>query len=153
MLAAANTLGALRASIRAAHINNRVIYRDGRMKQAQSETTRQRPANHWWAGEPVALSTRRRTDRPFGPGTREIEQSISWSLGQVFVALLALLWFVAALPFRLVFWIIAWMGRLTAVVLGFSLMVVGMALWAGPLFFIGIPLFLVGLVLTLRCLD
>ena len=37
--------------------------------------------------------------------------------------------------------------------LGFSLMVVGMALWAGPLFFVGIPIFLVGLVLTLRCLD
>ena len=71
----------------------------------------------------------------------------------MFVALLTVLWFVAALPFRLVFWTIAWMGRLTAVALGFSLMVVGMALWAGPLFFIGIPLFLVGLVLTLRCLD
>ena len=31
---------------------------------------------------------------------------------------------------------------MTALVFGFSLMVVGMALWAGgPLFFIGIPLF------------
>ena len=69
------------------------------------------------------------------------------------VALLAALWFVVTLPFRLVFWVIAWLGRLTGVVLGFTLMVVGMALWAGPLFFIGIPLFLVGLVLTLRCLD
>ena len=68
-------------------------------------------------------------------------------------SLVTALWFMVTLPFRLVFWIIAWMGRLTAVVLGFSLMVVGMALWAGPLFFIGIPLFLVGLVLTLRCLD
>jgi uncharacterized membrane protein YtjA (UPF0391 family) len=69
------------------------------------------------------------------------------------VALLSMLWFLATLPFRLVYLIIAWMGRLTALVLGFSLMVVGMALWAGPFFFIGIPLFLVGLVLTLRCLD
>jgi hypothetical protein len=32
-------------------------------------------------------------------------------------------------------------------------MVVGMALWAGTLFFLGIPLFVVGAVLTLRCLD
>lgn len=63
------------------------------------------------------------------------------------------LWFAVSLPFRLVFWVIAWLGRITAVVLGFTLMVVGMAFWAGPLFFIGIPLFLVGLVLTLRCLD
>ncbi len=123
------------------------------MKQAQSETTRHRPAGHWWAGEPVAFPTRRRTDRPFDSHTRVIEPSSSWSLGQAFVALLAVLWFMATLPFRVVFWIIAWMGRLTAVVLGFSLMVVGMALWAGPLFFIGIPLFLVGLVLTLRCLN
>jgi len=69
------------------------------------------------------------------------------------VTLVAVLWFVVSLPFRLVFWTIAWLGRLTAVVLGFTLMVVGMALWAGPLFFVGIPLFLVGLVLTLRCLD
>ena len=67
--------------------------------------------------------------------------------------LFAALWFMVTLPFRLIFWVIAWMGRLTAVVLGFSLMVVGIALWAGPLFFVGIPLFLVGLVLTLRCLD
>jgi hypothetical protein len=71
----------------------------------------------------------------------------------MFVSLLAVLWFVATLPFRLVFWMIAWMGRLAALVLGFSLMVVGVAFWAGPLFFLGIPLFLVGLVLTLRCLD
>ncbi len=71
----------------------------------------------------------------------------------MFFALLAAIWLVATLPFRLVFWMIAWMGRLAALVLGFSLMVVGMALWAGPLFFLGIPLFLIGLVLTLRCLD
>jgi len=58
-----------------------------------------------------------------------------------------------ALPFRLIFWMIAWAGRLTAVLLGFLLMVVGMALWAGPLFFVGIPLFLIGLVFTLRSLD
>jgi hypothetical protein len=67
--------------------------------------------------------------------------------------MLAAVWFLVTLPFRLIFWLIAWAGRLTAVLLGFSLMVVGMALWAGPFFFIGIPLFLVGLVLTLRCLD
>jgi uncharacterized membrane protein YtjA (UPF0391 family) len=67
--------------------------------------------------------------------------------------MLAGVWFIVTLPFRLIFWMIAWAGRLTAALLGFSLMVVGMALWASPLFFIGIPLFLVGLVLTLRCLD
>jgi len=51
------------------------------------------------------------------------------------------------------FWLIALLGRLTGVILGFLLMVVGMALWASPLFVVGIPLFVIGLVLTLRCLD
>jgi hypothetical protein len=74
-------------------------------------------------------------------------------LNQALVALLTALWFMVALPFRMIFWVIAWLGRLTAIMLGFSLMVVGIALWAGPFFFIGIPFFLVGLVLTLRCLD
>jgi len=69
------------------------------------------------------------------------------------MTLVTTLWFVVSLPFRLFFWTIAWLGRLTAVMLGFTLMVVGMALWASPLFFIGIPLFLIGLVLTLRCLE
>ena len=32
-------------------------------------------------------------------------------------------------------------------------MVVGMALWAGPLFILGIPLFIIGLLLTLRSLG
>ncbi len=32
-------------------------------------------------------------------------------------------------------------------------MVVGVALWAGPLFIIGIPVFIVGLLLTLRSLG
>ena len=123
------------------------------MKQAQSKTTRYPAAGRLWAGESGVLPTRRRTDRPFDPGARVIEPSTAWSLGQALLALLSVLWFLATLPFRLIYLIIAWMGRLTALVLGFSLMVVGMALWAGPFFFIGIPLFLVGLVLTLRCLD
>jgi hypothetical protein len=69
------------------------------------------------------------------------------------VALFRAVWFLVALPFRLVFWTIAWLGRMTGVVLGFLLMVVGVALLAGPLFILGIPLFVVGLVLTLRCLG
>jgi hypothetical protein len=57
------------------------------------------------------------------------------------------------LPFRLLFWVIALLGRMTGVIVGFLLMVVGMALSASPLFFFGIPLFLLGLVLTLRCFE
>ncbi|WP_254053647.1 hypothetical protein [Singulisphaera sp. GP187] len=54
------------------------------------------------------------------------------------------------LPFRLVVWVVETLGRLSGLVFGFVLMVVGVALWAGPLSLIGIPLFIVGLVLTLR---
>jgi hypothetical protein len=145
--------GTLSGSIKAVHSGTRVLYPDGRMKQAQSEATRYHSASRWLSAEAIVLRNRQRTDRPYRPGLQELEHSNVWSLGQAFVGLLAALWFVLVLPFRLVFWVIAWLGRLTAVILGFSLMVVGMALWASPLFFIGIPLFLIGLVLTLRCLD
>jgi uncharacterized membrane protein YtjA (UPF0391 family) len=123
------------------------------MKQAQSEKTRRRPASRWRPGEFMAPRNRRRTTAPALFRIRRSVHGGIWWLGQAFMALLAAVWLLVTLPFRLVFWIIAWLGRLTAMVLGFSLMVVGMALWASPLFFIGIPLFLVGLVLTLRCLD
>jgi hypothetical protein len=45
------------------------------------------------------------------------------------------------------------LGRLVIGVIGFACMVVGMALWAGPFFIIGIPMFLLGLLLTLRNLG
>jgi hypothetical protein len=71
----------------------------------------------------------------------------------VLVGLLGAAWFAIALPFRLVFGAIAWLGRLAGVAVGFVLMVAGMFLLAGPLVIVGIPLFLIGLVLTLRCLG
>ena len=138
---------------RAAQFDKHVIYPDSRMKQAQSETTVYRPVSSWWVGESGKVRGRRRADGPVGAGIRQPERASRWSVARVVLTLATALWFVVTLPFRLVFWVIAWLGRLTAVVLGFMLMVVGMALWAGPLFFVGIPLFLVGLVLTLRCLD
>jgi hypothetical protein len=71
----------------------------------------------------------------------------------VVLALLGAIWFTVTLPFRLIFGILAWLGRVTGIVVGFVLMVVGMALLAGPFFIVGIPLFVIGLVLTLRCLE
>jgi hypothetical protein len=70
-------------------------------------------------------------------------------LGAVFGAI----WWLVALPFRLLAWVVTALGRFAALILGFVLMVVGMALWAGPLFVIGIPLFIVGLLITLRSLG
>jgi hypothetical protein len=76
-----------------------------------------------------------------------------WFGGRVVLSFLETVWIVIALPFRLVFRLIAWLGKLVVLLLAFSLMVVGMALWAGPFLWIGIPLFITGLALMLHCLD
>jgi hypothetical protein len=127
------------------------------MKSAQPGTTRYPAASHWWTHEPAV---RRRYPRwreipvfdPEFDATGPV-RSRSWSWGRAIVALFSAAWFVITLPFRLVYGIIAWLGRMTGVILGFVLMVLGMAFLAGPLFIIGIPLFVIGLVLTLRCLE
>jgi hypothetical protein len=123
------------------------------MKQAQSRSIPYRSISRTWTGQPGTGNSLRWVKKPVTAHALGIKPPSSLSVGQVVMTLVTAVWFTMTLPFRLIFWIIAWMGRLTAVVLGFSLMVVGIALWAGPLFFIGIPLFVVGLVLTLRCLD
>jgi hypothetical protein len=68
-------------------------------------------------------------------------------------AVLRTIWTVITLPFRLVIWLVEMLGRLTGLVLGFVLMVVGMALMAGPFIILGVPLFIIGLLLTLRSLG
>lgn len=62
------------------------------------------------------------------------------------------LWTVVTLPFRLVGWVVEMLGRLVGVLLGFGLMVVGVALCAASLFILGIPVFVVGLILALKSL-
>jgi hypothetical protein len=123
------------------------------MNQGQSKITWQRPNNGFRGRQAGESGVRRRTDGPFGPATQNVERRNSWSWTFTLVTLLSSLWFLITLPFRLVFWVIAWLGRLTGAALGFAFMVLGMALLAGPLYIIGIPLFLVGLVVTLRCLE
>ena len=63
------------------------------------------------------------------------------------------IWSVVTLPFRLVLGVVELLGRLTGVLVGFVLMVVGAALSASAFFILGVPVFLVGLLLTLRCLG
>jgi hypothetical protein len=121
------------------------------MKQAQSGTTSPVLAGRWWAvgsGSPRPMGRRRPS-----AGLEALPATTAWSLGRAVLALLAAAWFVATLPFRLVFWVMAVLGRLAGIATGFTLMVAGMFFLAGPFFLIGIPLFLIGLVLTLRCLE
>ena len=63
------------------------------------------------------------------------------------------LWSVILFPFRLLIGAVELFGRLVALVLGFILMVLGVAVCAGPLIIVGIPLFVVGLIITMRALD
>jgi hypothetical protein len=123
------------------------------MKQAQSEKARYGWSSQVRLREQAAPRSRRRVDRFLATEASYVDAAGAWFWVEMFWSVLGTLWFVISAPFRLVFWTIAWVGRVTAILLGFCLMVIGIALGAGPLFFLGIPLFLVGLVLTLKCLD
>ncbi len=68
-------------------------------------------------------------------------------------AIFGTIWWVVTLPFRLIIGTVALLGRATAFVLGFVMMVVGVALCAGPLLLVGLPMFVVGLFITLRALE
>lgn len=123
------------------------------MKQVQSDTT----LDHWIGyGKPRGTSARRwrrRVDSLEIAGVPDAARPQSWSPTGILLTFLGVSWLAISLPFRLIFRLLALLGRLTGIILGFLLMVVGMALWASPLFIVGIPLFVVGLVLTLRCLE
>jgi hypothetical protein len=62
-------------------------------------------------------------------------------------------WFILFLPIRFVALVLGFVGRLAGVILGFGLIVLGMALCTGPLFIFGIPVLIIGLLLLLRCLH
>jgi hypothetical protein len=67
--------------------------------------------------------------------------------------MLGALWSVVTLPFRLIAWIVELLGRFMGVVLGFVLMVLGIALCSGALLPLGVPVFIIGLLITLRSLG
>lgn len=67
--------------------------------------------------------------------------------------MLGTLWWVVTLPFRLIGLAVEFVGRAVGVVLGFALMVVGMALCAAAWLPLGVPVFVVGLLVTLKCLG
>jgi hypothetical protein len=138
------------------------MYTDGRMKQAQSATSWSRLADDdpWWstgtvAPRPMGVGRRRVPSGrgPRRPGLGRRVAGLAWASAWGVLSVLAAAGWLIALPFRLTFWAIAWLGRLAAIAIGFAMMVAGIFFLAGPFFLPGIPLFLIGLVLTLRCLD
>jgi hypothetical protein len=67
--------------------------------------------------------------------------------------MLGVIWSILTLPIRLLGWTVDFLSRLTGLGIGFALMVVGVALGAGPSMALGIPVFVIGLLLTLRSLG
>jgi hypothetical protein len=67
--------------------------------------------------------------------------------------MLGVIWNILTLPIRIVVWVLDFLSRATGLVLGFALMVLGVALGAGPSLILGVPVFFIGLVLTLRGLG
>jgi hypothetical protein len=67
--------------------------------------------------------------------------------------MLGVIWSILTLPIRLLAWTVDFLSRLTGLGIGFALMVLGVALGAGPSMALGIPVFVIGLLLTLRSLG
>lgn len=66
--------------------------------------------------------------------------------------MLAVLWSIVTLPFRLIGRAVELVGRFVGAAIGFVLMVVGVAICAARFWPIGLPLFLVGLLITMKSL-
>ena len=82
------------------------------MKQAQSSTTR----NIAMTGR--LLVSRSGDAREFATDGSRLalpmqawSDPTAWSWGEMLVTLMGTLWFLVTLPFRLVFWTIAWLGQ------------------------------------------
>jgi hypothetical protein len=67
--------------------------------------------------------------------------------------MLGVIWSILTLPIRIVVWVLDFLSRATGLILGFALMVLGVAIGAGPSLILGVPVFVIGLLLTLRCLG
>jgi hypothetical protein len=67
--------------------------------------------------------------------------------------MLGVIWNILTLPIRIVVGVLDFLSRATGLILGFALMVLGVAIGAGPSLILGVPVFIIGLLLTLRCLG
>ena len=67
--------------------------------------------------------------------------------------MLGVIWTIVTLPVRLIVWVLDFLGRAIGLAIGFALMVLGVAVGAGPSLVLGVPIFVVGLLLTLRSLG
>ena len=64
--------------------------------------------------------------------------------------MLGALWTIVTFPFRLIGMAVGLVGRLAGGLIGFLLMVLGVALCSGSLLILGVPLFVVGLLVLVR---
>ena len=122
------------------------------MKQDQSEVTKDTLIADARLYKP-AITNRTWPKACLRTGVEFCQEETSWWWADTCLNILATFGYLIVLPTRLTFRLIAWLGRFAAILLGFCLMVIGVAIWAGPLFLVGIVLFLVGLALTLKSLN
>ena len=92
--------------------------------------------------------------RPYRPDRAETRRwiGVPQVIGGVELVLGAA-WALVTLPFRLVFGLFGLLGRLAALITGFSIMVLGAALLPSPIPLLGLILFAIGLLLSLRSLG
>ena len=122
------------------------------MKQDQSEVAQDTSSGDARYYKP-ALTTRTLPKACLRTGVEFCQKETSWSWADTCLNILATVGYLIVLPVRSTFQLIAWLGRFAAILLGFCLMVIGVAIWAGPLLFVGMLLFFVGLALTLKSLN
>jgi hypothetical protein len=123
------------------------------VQQTESEATRYASTGRsWYSGTDAPRAPGHVAER-FDPTVERSKPSTIGPWASVILAVLGTLLYIISLPFRLVFWTVAWLGRMAVSSLGFVFMVLGIVLWAGSWWFFGILLFLIGLVLFLRSLH
>ncbi len=67
--------------------------------------------------------------------------------------MLGAIWSILTLPFRLIAGVVAFCGRALGVVIGFGLIVAGVAFCSGAVYLLGVPFFVLGLLLMMKSLD
>jgi hypothetical protein len=122
------------------------------MRQAQFDIAQYYVPRRVRASDLAQSTVRRQTDCPLVLEKGVTQGLNSWLWTQRYLDL-PMLWYAFTWPFRLLFWTVAWIGRLSASGLGYCLMVIGIAVWTGPFVCLGALMFLLGLIVMLKCLG
>ena len=122
------------------------------MKQGQFDTVQRHSPRRVHTSNLAKSKVRRQSDRPGVLDQRVNQEPGSWLSAERHLNVL-MLWYAFTWPFRRLFRTVARIGRLSLTVLGYCLMVIGIAVGTGSFVWPGILVFLLGLIMTLKCLE